>query len=132
MFFVSFLILCHKGPEMPCKKVERKGGLRIERVYDHQFAKSGNSIFHLQVCKFNGNLQYGLTKFFRPNGCGQFYLRLTIPTVDDLDDNSLQIPTKSNCWMSPSVWNDFVDCVEQTANRLEQKNLKLGMYMDIL
>ena len=135
----------HIGPDLPSKKVETKGGLTIELLYDHQFAFVGNSLFHLQVCKFNGYLQYGLSKFFQPkNG---IVLRSDAFSRVDQDENPFSgkpftrmseeekpffgLPTKSNCWMSPKTWSDFIDCVEQTTDRLAKKNIQMGMHPEI-
>ena len=116
--------------DIPLKNVETKGDLSIEVLYDHQFAVSGNSLFHLQVCKFNGNLQYGLCKFFIPKSSGCTTYR-TAATLYQNDDAGVKFPTKSNCWMSEQTWKDFLDCVELTADRLAKKDIRMGMNTDI-
>ena len=144
-FYYIIFSYFNKGPDLPRKKVETKGELTIEVLYDHQFAFVGNSLFHLQVCKFNGYLQYGLCKFFHPKVGGfkpsaRFnfmhededpFSGVPFKRMSEEEPPFPGIPTKSNCWMSPKTWSDFIDCVEQTADRLAKKNIKLGMHTEI-
>ena len=88
---------------------------------------------------------YGLCKFFHPKNRGPMITDAIRRNHQDMEPISWKpftrmseeekpfpgLPTKSNCWMSPKTWNDFLDCLEKTADRLATKNIQMGMHAEI-